>query len=242
MECIKVKRLLFMSFCLGFVSTVVSAWALSVFGTKDDTFRFVMVRSDGGLYSASRNEAWGTQSFEWRDVSQQRNMNSPESVEMIETFGTFVDPPTWSVVRVRSAAIAIQHEAIRSAGRGDLEVSVVEIAAGWPALALVARLHSVSSVDLHVPPTPRRCQGGILLDWWRRGRGYPSVVPFVPIWPGLLLNTACLSGFWSILLLGIPFVQSKRRLAMGRCRRCGYLCAGLPSNAVCPECGWGLKS
>jgi hypothetical protein len=62
------------------------------------------------------------------------------------------------------------------------------------------------------------------------------VVPWRPIWTGLLLNTAIFSAAWWALLLVPRTIIARRRSRRGVCPKCGYDLAGL-ATAVCPECG-----
>ncbi len=65
--------------------------------------------------------------------------------------------------------------------------------------------------------------------------------PYLPLWPGLLANTAIYGSAWMIVLTGVPsafrFARTRRRRARGCCTKCGYDLTGLADDAVCPECG-----
>ena len=61
-------------------------------------------------------------------------------------------------------------------------------------------------------------------------------LPYHPIWPGLLANTAIYAGAWWVILFGPGmFIRARRRRA-GRCMKCGYDLRAIESSA-CPECG-----
>ena len=64
----------------------------------------------------------------------------------------------------------------------------------------------------------------------------PRPLPFRPLWPGLLIDTALFIAFWSLVLLAKPAFKSWRR-RKGRCSSCGYDMAGLAAESGCPECG-----
>ncbi|MBL9148579.1 MAG: hypothetical protein JNM94_07785 [Phycisphaerae bacterium] len=64
------------------------------------------------------------------------------------------------------------------------------------------------------------------------------VLPYQPIWSGLLLNVAawCVPGAFMVFAWkGLGAVRAyHRRRRQGRCSRCGYILHGAPR---CPECG-----
>lgn len=65
--------------------------------------------------------------------------------------------------------------------------------------------------------------------------------PYLPLWPGLLANTAIYGGAWFVILAGVPagyrLIRARRRSRKGKCATCGYDRTGLADDAVCPECG-----
>jgi hypothetical protein len=65
-------------------------------------------------------------------------------------------------------------------------------------------------------------------------RDAKTPIPWLPLWPGFLVDTA----FWggaAFIVCSVPgFVRRGVRRRRGRCVRCGYELKGL---AVCPECG-----
>lgn len=73
------------------------------------------------------------------------------------------------------------------------------------------------------------------------GQSKVAIFPLHFIARGTVLNTLVYASALALLVLatrfGIAWVRLRRRLALGRCRACGYDCAGLAVGAVCPECG-----
>lgn len=69
---------------------------------------------------------------------------------------------------------------------------------------------------------------------------YPSyILPLVPVWSGLIINTLVYAGvLWGLVWL-IAFVRARRRVARGLCAKCAYDVTGL---LVCPECGRAVPS
>jgi len=109
-------------------------------------------------------------------------------------------------------------------------------ALGWPLPALwsvsdysetYSRLNGALVFDL--PPGPVIAGGQ---------EQRQLVLPYLPVWRGLLVDTALFSGIWAVFLMLTPAERRRRRLARGLCPRCGYdLCGSIDGG--CPECGWG---
>lgn len=59
-------------------------------------------------------------------------------------------------------------------------------------------------------------------------------LPLLPLWPGLLANTAIYALLWAVSVLMLPAVRRRARRRRGRCVRCNYEVLGLDT---CPECG-----
>ncbi|MCB9843984.1 MAG: hypothetical protein H6812_12125 [Phycisphaeraceae bacterium] len=116
----------------------------------------------------------------------------------------------------------------------------LEIAAGWPRLALWCQRERVGSLS------------GRTESWrgaYARERKSPTIgqnlpriltFPFFPIWRGLLIDTAFWGAVWFVLLWPTGLVAAKakraRRRAKGKCPWCKYDLRGI-ENALCPECG-----
>jgi hypothetical protein len=118
--------------------------------------------------------------------------------------------------------------------RGDID-AVIGYAMGWPfrstrALMIGGFGHGIQRLGawrspISAPLQPAISKAGLL-------------IPFRPIWPGLLANTA----FYGVILWALWFTPGAVRRAMrkqrGACVRCGYELQG-GGQATCPECGAG---
>jgi hypothetical protein len=62
-------------------------------------------------------------------------------------------------------------------------------------------------------------------------------LPYEPVWPGLLGNTAMFAAVFWLVMPGRRVLRSLLRDRAGRCVGCGYDRAGLATDAKCPECG-----
>lgn len=131
------------------------------------------------------------------------------------------DVPWWSVADYSPDLLA-------SARPGALE-NRVETAFGWPVVAL----HTFSNVD-----------NGI--QSWTTAWAAPSptnrpyVLPYRPIWRGMLANTLGFGALWWAMLLGPGKVKRLLRRRGGRCTKCNYKLRGLEKD-LCPECGESVQ-
>jgi hypothetical protein len=113
---------------------------------------------------------------------------------------------------------------------------VDEVAAGWPYKATMYRRRIKSSCV--VVEGGVDCSFVVSLVNQNGGHWEPAdpVIPLRPCFPGLFLDVLLWSTPWVVLFVWRPTTRA-RRLAGGRCVRCGYSIAGVPNVRVCPECG-----
>jgi len=132
--------------------------------------------------------------------------------------------PGWEQVPIRTRA-DVPWWSSSIAGSQDY-VSRYQFAAGWPFAACRSYGHwyfqEGNQISLAVKL--RRTNGTIVL-------------PYGPIWPGLLANTAIYGSAWWALLFGPGMFIRWRRRRAGRCVKCGYDLRGLSPGSECPECG-----
>lgn len=68
-----------------------------------------------------------------------------------------------------------------------------------------------------------------------------TLLPYRPLWPGFLINTALYSTLSAIVLLtlshGLTSLRRNRRRRANHCPTCNYNRAGLSPTSPCPECG-----
>jgi hypothetical protein len=119
-------------------------------------------------------------------------------------------------------------------------------ARGWPMLAVRSSLQFTMPQRASGSPTLQQMvtvSGGFLhpgdrnTPWVRMLDA--RVLPFVPIWPGFLINTLLYGAVLWLLICGPPALRRSVRLRRGRCPRCGYP-AG--ASSVCTECGRALPA
>jgi hypothetical protein len=105
--------------------------------------------------------------------------------------------------------------------------------AGWPLRCTVMRMDGIAARHL----VRREHFGSFTLEahWWNNP-WLGGQLPWRPLWPGLLANTA----FYGVILWALWFtpgaVRRGLRRRRGACVRCGYDRRG-GSLISCPECG-----
>lgn len=65
------------------------------------------------------------------------------------------------------------------------------------------------------------------------------VLPYCPLWPGLIANTLIFATSWWALVATPIAIRRVLRRRRGLCPACGYDCSA--SGMVCPECGAGVS-
>jgi hypothetical protein len=105
------------------------------------------------------------------------------------------------------------------------------VARGWPFRALWCtwRFRGTPATKL---------EGGIPLPDWNAAANWPRALPFLPRWPGLILDFLFYALCWIVLVHLVVGFRRWRTPLPGHCPRCNYDLAGIPEPAVCPECGW----
>lgn len=147
----------------------------------------------------------------------------------------YVAAPHWRGESFRSLRAASLHVTYRDARpllgyvhysrpEGE-EETLCASEVGWPCSALGAG-HWEFGREL--------VQTGLIdLGFW--GGTYVRL-PYIPLWPGALVDLALWSLLWLLLLRGPRLVRGAIRAKRGRCRSCGYLRGQVPLRA-CPGCG-----
>lgn len=115
----------------------------------------------------------------------------------------------------------------------DARASPVEDARGWPFLCVWCCL------DLDAAGNGVAI-GGIVIP----GQASPNdltklrVLPYRPIWWGLLGNTLVYAAAWMLLVFGFTVPRRWLRVRRSQCRKCAYDLRSLPDSIeLCPECG-----
>jgi hypothetical protein len=144
------------------------------------------------------------------------------------------------LVFTRTWGMGITYEEWFDNETGGRIIDVEEFRAGWPMRAFLWRSVMLSGAE---DSTGRLFLPAAISP---KGRGYRTelatgsntrervVVPALPIWRGLAINT----GLFALVFWGVYyFPRRAKQLARhrrGQCSRCGYYLGEL---AMCPECG-----
>lgn len=125
----------------------------------------------------------------------------------------------------------LEGEAIPARGSSGMGF---EIAHGFPFLAVSCR----AAFDRSIERRSYVMQGGLMLAPDLPGStGTFRVLPWRPVWSGLLLDIAIFALLWLGVTEGCAVGVRFLRLRRNRCPACGYSLAGQASPG-CPECGW----
>lgn len=123
---------------------------------------------------------------------------------------------------------------IRIYGRSLSESSLWSIYdAGWPCRATWGWYCNDYSTDETLRPKVGFVSVPLLNPdgGWQR-----TAFPYLPLFPGLILNTLFYAAIWWGLLALPRLIRRTLRVRRGLCPRCAYDMRGL-TNAHCPECG-----
>jgi hypothetical protein len=105
---------------------------------------------------------------------------------------------------------------------------------GWPFLAL----YSWHDKGQYPASGVWRINGGLAIP--RAGKRFDArALPLLPIWSGLLIDTALFASLWALLVNGRQAIRRARRTRRGHCPRCDYDLGGELASG-CPECGWNM--
>lgn len=113
---------------------------------------------------------------------------------------------------------------------------------GWPCRTMWGWKYSAQNwqVTTMLFVTTLSDGGGDLLPILFPAQAGPGrrILPFYPLWPGLLANMAIFSVMWLAIFRGVRVCRRLMRMRRGVCVVCRYDLRGSESG-VCPECGEG---
>lgn len=109
----------------------------------------------------------------------------------------------------------------------------IESGVGFPFICLYKWQEETDGVLHGAIPLPD--PNGHMQHW--PGAESTRGLPYLPIWPGLIANTAFWGGAWWCVLFVPGMVRRRNRVRRGRCPSCGYDLSAGQAGGVCPECG-----
>jgi hypothetical protein len=227
---------------LGLATTILVSWLASLcvsVWSMDDGLQVAARRLDAsegvGFLVVERTEAWASV-FVLASIWRPDDLAGPSTVEQSQS------QPA-DLVRDLAGGRVIPWAASLAPIPIDGQLGVE--ARGWPRPALWCRVHyeyDPANTWGSSKPELARFNGGLDIPWLRMVRGTDgvyrdAVLPMLPLWPGLALDTFVFASLWMTILLGSRLLRQFLRLRRNLCPRCAYNLQGQPSPG-CPECGW----
>jgi len=113
------------------------------------------------------------------------------------------------------------------------------LAVGWPVPFLTANVSlDVSTAQAAGQLQNVRVTNGVLWDTAELSAlppdTIPMVLPYRPLWDGLIINTAVFATAIGLLVLGPTALRARKYRRRGGCPACGY---PRGASSVCTECG-----
>jgi hypothetical protein len=107
---------------------------------------------------------------------------------------------------------------------------------GWPCTALWFQALGTLRGPLSVTDS---VAGAFVVDGSPEVRGRPEcrVIPYWPVWTGLLIDSALYAALWWLLLVSLARARRNLRRRRNHCERCNYDLRATPPDQPCPECG-----
>jgi len=112
-------------------------------------------------------------------------------------------------------------------------------ARGWPLAALYSHRDVYTSYGGDRPDTEIALAGAFVtrLKPWTRGGAHPRLLPFQPLWIGLVANTLIYASAVWLGTRGPLLLRRRLRRRDDRCVACGY---PIGTSGRCTECGAAL--
>lgn len=223
---------------LGAVTAVAVAWGLTYFSTVDwAEQRTVFARHDDAVWAADQWSGPGARTTKWHAVARpQAGFDADEHADFLS--GVWRGTPEYRRASPERPA-PVQRARLTTHVQAWEGVSgLVEYERGWPVRAMWCYYRSTRS------SATSSWHGGIAFrettvatGWYG---GSMDVLPILPIWSGLIVNTAVYGGAWWLVLIGPRRARRWRRRRRGWCVACGYDLEGQVVGG-CPECGLGRE-
>lgn len=225
----RIALILTIAASLGLVTSIAVAWGMSLLSRFEPQARAVGI---GGELHGSWMlvyvcvEGRSLTVRHWTLVELPARLSDLEKRQLAEGRAGFEPAPR--EIHMAPDAIPPPPGALDEAAVPNIESAnqFTEFAQGWPwrcvssSRLIVATGSSSKITD----------EGAMLIEGTQRG------LCFLPLWPGLLANTALYAAGWTLFGWGFRAARLRRRINRGRCAACAYDLSRV-AGALCPECG-----
>jgi hypothetical protein len=167
----------------------------------------------------------------WQQIAPDAWKREVDEVHQLSTFSTGGGRQESLGVEIDTVSHAAQDSADIGINQYRLQTwTVFEFRTGWP-LRTVCSTGAESSSDGKLV-TALAWVSSADFDWISLNRG--QLLPYGPIWTGLIANTVFYAAIIWLLIRGPIELRRRMRQLRGQCQACGY---PIRTSSVCAECG-----
>ncbi len=228
-----IRRLLLCA-ALGVLTNIAVAWAITWWlPIKQGGTRLGYLGLDDYICEASLRDQFGRTDVWWsaRRFDQSQDINPAWFIRQAKS-----RPPVWSSIWSPDEREIMAKRPLRY--RDHFETAI-----GWPLRSFlfghVPLIADETATISYLQQSRPEFKGAFAVELPGQ---YPSLtryipLPYRPIWPAFLINSALYATLWFALLFIPTALRPRARRRRNACLSCGYDLQGLSPTTPCPECG-----